>query len=62
MTALKVKELNPAQRATWDRVMALFDLGGSARRAACLTVGIPNPDFETHEFEAALLAYARETS
>lgn len=61
MTALKVKELTAAQRETWDRLMRLFDLGGSARRQACLAVGIPNRDFETHEFETALLAYARET-
>jgi hypothetical protein len=37
MTTLKVKDLNPVQRETWDRMMALFDLGGSARRGACLT-------------------------
>jgi hypothetical protein len=62
MTTLKVKDLNPVQRETWDRMMALFDLGGSARRGACLTLGIPNRDFETHEFETALLAYAREAA
>jgi hypothetical protein len=60
MTTLKVKDLNPVQRETWDRMMAL--LGGSARRGACLTLGIPNRDFETHEFETALLAYAREAA